>query len=476
MIRLPPVHRELLALSLPIAGVQFAQIALTTTDLIMMGLIGTEAVAAGGLALLLYNQFRTMCVGMVTGVGNLVALAYGQGESRTGVGASDALAREDIRDLIRSALLLATLVALLAGVSLVALSECLGVFGQDTAVVSLARPVVLALAPGLLPMVWLNVLRQFAVGMRRPGSLLAVTLVSIAVNAALNALFIYGWLGVPQLGLAGVGLSTTCVHLWTLLVYLRAVRRTVEFRGLVALDFWRARPSTVLRIARMGTPIALAYGLEAAVASLASVLIGLGGAVALAASNVVYQLTKIVYQINVALSHGSSIMVSRALGRGRHGEIGAIAQAALLMGWLPMAATGLVYLLLPQWVLLPFLGAHPDPAVYSAAAALLWLGAVSQVLAATQNICIGLLRGLGNTASGLTLTSVGYGMVGLPAVYVCSQVLGWGAEGVWLGMCIAFGAASLLLWRRFAGDLKRGGLNFHRAPALPHKRESPDLL
>jgi len=455
MIRLPPVHRELLALSLPIAGIQFAQIALTTTDLVMLGLIGMEAVAAGGLALLLYNQFRTICVGMVTGLGNLVAMAYGRGETRSGDGVCDAVAREEIRDLVRSALLLATLVALLAGGLLVALGYYLAVLGQDAAVAALARPVMVALAPGLLPMVWLNVLRQFAVGLRRPGSLLAVTLISIGVNAALNAIFIYGWMGVPQLGLVGVGLSTTCVQLWTLLVYLRAIRRAPHFKGLVPLDFWRARRSTVLRIARMGIPIALAYGLEAAVASFSAVLIGHFGAVALAASNVVHQLTKIVYQVNVGLSHGSSIMVSRALGRGQLREIGAIARAALLIGWLPMVGTGVAYLTVPTWTLLPFLGAHPDPAVYAAAAALLWLGAMSQVLAATQNIFIGLLRGLGNTASGLTRTAAGYGAIGLPAIFVGSEGLGWGAQGAWLGMCIAFGATSLLLWQRFAADLER---------------------
>lgn len=455
MIRLPPIHRELLALSLPIAGIQFAQIALTTTDLVMLGLLGMEAVAAGGLALLLYNQFRTMCVGMVTGLGNLVAMAYGRGETRAGDGLYDAVAQEEIRDLVRSALLLATLVALLAGGLLVALGECLVLFGQDAAVLATARPVIVALAPGLLPMVWLNVLRQFAVGLRRPGSLLAVTLISIGINAALNAIFIYGWLGVPQLGLVGVGLSTTCVQLWTFLVYLRAIRRAPHFKGFVALDFWRAQRSTVLRVAKMGIPIALAYGLEAAVASLSAVLIGQFGAVALAASNVVHQLTKIVYQINVGLSHGSSIMVSRALSKGQYREIGAIAKAALLIGWLPMVGTGLVYLVVPTWTLLPFLGVNPDPAVYAAAAALLWLGAMSQVLAATQNICTGLLRGLGNTASGLTLTGLGYGAIGIPAIFLGSH--GWcgGAEGAWLGMCIAFGATSLLLWQRFAADLER---------------------
>jgi MATE family multidrug resistance protein len=445
----------LIALSAPIAGIQFAQIALTTTDLMMMSLIGMEALAAGGLAFLLYNQFRTMCVGMVTGLGNVVAASMGRSERRTEHGRADAAAQEEIRDLIRSAAFLATVIALIAGGLLAGLGYALPFLGQDAAVVALARPVMIAVAPGLLPMVWLNVLRQFAVGMRRPGSLLRVTVASIAVNALLNAAFIYGWLGIPRLGLTGVGLSTTFVQVWTFAVYLRAVRRDQALKGFISLAFWRARPATVLRLAKMGMPISVTYGLEASITSVASVLIGQFGSAVLAASNIVNQLVKIVYQINVGLSHGSSIMVSRATGQRQYRDIAAIAQAALTTGLVPMVAIGLVYVLLPHVVLWPFLGADPNPAILSNATTLLWFAVAHQFLAASQNIFIGLLRGLGNTTSGLINTSIGYGLIGIPAIFLCSDWLGWGGHGVWLGLCIAFGSTSLLLWRCFVADLRR---------------------
>ena len=88
---------------MPIAGIQLAQVALTTVDLVMMGLIGVSVVAAGGLAILLYNQLRTMCVGMVTGIGNQIATAAGQGEKRTGTDELDDQARSEIRELMRCA-------------------------------------------------------------------------------------------------------------------------------------------------------------------------------------------------------------------------------------------------------------------------------------------------------------------------------------------------------------------------------------
>jgi MATE family multidrug resistance protein len=467
MVRLPAQYRDLIALAAPIAGIQFAQIALTTTDLMMMAPLGMDALAAGGLAMLLYNQCRTMCVGVITGLANLVAAAIGRGESRMVGGMPEASTQEEIRDLVRSALALGTLAALFSGGLLAASGYGLVFLGQDEAVIALARPTMFALAPGLLPMVWLNVLRQFAVGMRRPSSLLGVTVASIAVNALLNASFIHGWLGIPKLGLTGVALSTTLVQAWTFAVYLRAVSRDANLNNLLSISFLQARRGTVLKIARMGGPISLTYGLEAAVMSVASVLMGNYGPVLLAASNVINQLTKLVYQLNVGLSHGASILVSRAIGQGECGAVGSIARAALVTCFVPMAVIGSAYLLFPSIVLSPFLvGTRADTTVVAAASDLLWFGVVNQFLSAFQNICVGLLRGLGNTAAGLTNTLIGHGAVGLPAMLFCSG-LGLGGSGVWLGICISFGATSALLWRRFAAELKQLSRNRQTVGSMP---------
>src|SRR5262245_37195957 len=98
MARLLGRSADILELAVPIAGVQLSQVALTSVSLLMMGLISVSAVAAGGLALLLYNQLRTMCVGMVTAVGNLIAQAIGRGEKRTGRHELDELARAEVQD------------------------------------------------------------------------------------------------------------------------------------------------------------------------------------------------------------------------------------------------------------------------------------------------------------------------------------------------------------------------------------------
>ncbi|GAB20676.1 putative multidrug resistance protein [Gordonia effusa NBRC 100432] len=442
-------YRELALLAGPIAGVQLAQVALTTVDLAMLGLLGVTAVAAGGLAILLYNQVRTMCVGMVTGVGNLIAAAAGRGEQRTGSVDLDADAEDEIRSLLRSALLVATLTAAAGAAVLVGIALLLPLLGQRAEVVSLARAMLYALAGGLFPMVWLNVLRQFAVGLRRPGSLLAVTIVSIGVNAALNAVFIYGWLGLPKLGVAGVGLATSLVQVFTLAAFVSTLRRDRMLRSLVSLAAWRADPKVVRHIVRHGTPICLTYGSEAAITSIATLMMGGFGPAMLAASNVVNQLAYIVYQCNIGLSQGASILLSRALARGETDAPMVVARRVLTASWSLMAVVSIFYLAVPGVALWPFLGAHADAAVIGTASTLLVFAVVQQFCKGTQNIFVGLLRGLGDTKSGLRGTLIGYWGVGVPVMALCAYVFGWEGWGVWTGLCAGFGTTALLLGRKF---------------------------
>ncbi|MET8654133.1 MULTISPECIES: MATE family efflux transporter [Nocardia] len=446
--------RPLIALAAPIAGIQLAQVALTTTDLAMMGLLGVQAIAAGGLALTLYNQIRTMCVGVVTAVGNLVAAAVGRSEARAGADHLDQRAHTEIRQIVRAAFLVATVVGLLAGGVLTALSYTLEWFGQDQVILELARPMMIALAFGLVPMLWLNVLRQFAVGMRRPGSLLWVTIASIGINAALNGAFIYGWLGLPVLGLTGIGAATSFVNLLTFGAFFLIVRRDQHLAPLLSIQAWRADMGTVREILRLGIPISLTYGSEAGIFSVAVLIMGSFGPAALAAHNVVIQLTYIVFQVTIGLSHGSSILVSRVVSKGDLDEAKRISRTALTLGGIVMGVVGAVYLVAPELVLRPFLDSNEAAEVMPLARVLLLVAVVQQFMDCAQNIGVGLLRGLGNTKSGFRITLIGYWAVGLPVLIVFAYGFGLRGPGVWLGLCAGLAVTAVLLLRRFDHDLR----------------------
>ncbi|MFC8448630.1 MATE family efflux transporter [Kitasatospora sp. NPDC057223] len=465
--------RALAALAVPLALTQLAQVALTTTDTVMMGVLGTEALAAGGLALVIFNQLRTMGVGLVTSVGNQVAAAAaraelatpdsgpGPGVTAAGPGATapdpGATARSDqeVRGLVRAAMAVATLAGLAGAALMILIGQAATVLGQDAAVAHRAQGMLAALAPGLLPCLWFQAIRQFTVGMRRPQALLQITIASVAVNAALNWAFIHGTWGLPKLGLTGIGVATSTVYLLSFLALYTSARRDPRLAPLLSPDFWKADAPTVRRLLGLGTPIAATYGSEAGFFSVTALLAGSFGAAALAAHTAVNQLIYIVFQVAVGLSHAASINVSRELALGEYGAARRIKNTALACGAVVTTVVGIAYLTVPHLVLRPYFdaGSATDRQGLQIATGLLVVVAALQFFDCAQNIGVGLLRGLDDTRSGFRITLVGYWLVGLPASWLLAYPLGGETRGLWLGLLIGLATTAVLLLRRYSRTL-----------------------
>ncbi|RBO92829.1 MATE family efflux transporter [Nocardia puris] len=436
--------RRLAALATPIAMTQLAQIAVSTTNIALMGTLGVRQVAAGGLAIVLFNQIRTMCVGLITGTGNQIASAV------SAAGKRGESADREVREVVRSSFLIATLAGLLGGVLLVGLGWSLQWLGQDAGVLADARPLMVALAPGLLPCLWFQVLRQYTVGLQRPQALLLVTLGSVVLNLVLALAFMHGWAGLPALGLTGIGVATSLVFLITFAVFWAMVRRDAELGRTLAIRPWPVQRATVVSELKLGTPIALTYGSEAGMFSVLALVMGSIGPAALAAHNVVYQIIYIVFQVAIGLSHGASILVSHAVARDEYTHAKALAWLALRYAGVIAVVTGLAYVLVPDLVLRPFLDPG-DTGTVELAHTLLLIGIVLQFFDAAQNIGTGLLRGLKETRIGFRLSLVGYWMVGLPSALLLAFPVGLGAAGVWWGLTAGLATtAVLMLWRYFA--------------------------
>ncbi|OXR42389.1 Multidrug resistance protein NorM [Nocardia cerradoensis] len=434
--------RRLTALATPIALTQLAQVAISTTNIALMGSLGVDQVAAGGLALVLFNQIRTMCVGLITASGNQVATVVSRAEKQ------HRDPGHEIRDVVRSSFLIATAAGVLGGLILVGLGWSLQWLGQDATVLAEARPMMVALAPGLLPCLWFQVLRQYTVGMRRPQALVAVTLGSVAVNAVVALALIHGWAGLPALGLTGVGVASSVVFLVTFAVFWVMVRRDTALGPTLPVRMWPVRRRTVAAELRLGAPIALTYGSEAGMFSVLALAMGTIGPAALAAHNVVYQLVYIVFQVAVGLSHGASILVSRAVARDEFRRAQNLAWLALRQAAVVAALVGVLYVAAPDLVLRPFLTGR-DSATIDLAHGLLLIAVVLQFFDAAQNIGNGLLRGVKDTRAGFRLSLVGYWLVGLPTALLLAFPLGLGANGVWWGLTAGLAATALLMLRRY---------------------------
>ncbi|MGW1658751.1 MATE family efflux transporter [Streptomyces atratus] len=446
--------RALATLAVPLILTQLAQVALTTTDTVMMGFLGTQELAAGGLAIVIFNQLRTMGVGLVTSVGNQIAAAGARAEQAAQDANQDGQeqGREEVQGIVRASMALATLAGIAGAVLMILIGQALPWLGQDASVADRAQTMIFALAPGLLPCLWFQVIRQFTVGMQRPQALLQITIASVAVNAGLNWILIHGTWGLPRMGLTGVGIATSSVYLLTFIALYLSAKKDTTLAPLLSLNLMKADPEALKRLLRLGIPIAATYGSEAGFFSLTALMAGSFGPAALAAHTAVNQLVYIVFQVAVGLSHAASINVSRELALGRYDDARRIKNTALACAGVVMIVVGILYLTLPELVLAPFLESGSDKAL-TIAGHLLIVTAFLQFFDCAQNIGVGLLRGLDDTRSGFRITLIGYWAVGLPAAWLLAYALDLEAVGIWLGLLTGLATTAILLLRRYSASL-----------------------
>lgn len=431
--------RRIGALAAPLILTQLAQVALTSTDIVMMGMLGPREVAAGGLALTIFNQLRTMGTGLVTGTGNLVAFANAQSD------------RAQIMRLVRASFALSTLAALAFALLMLFVEKPLVWLGQAPAIARQTAFYLAAAAPGMLPCLWFQSLRQYTVGLRKPGPLLAITIVSVVANALLDYALMFGRFGFPALGLTGIAYATSAVYLLSFVAMLVVVKRRPELSEHLSLAVWRADAQALARTWKMGLPIAATYGSEAAFFTVLTLVIGTLGTDALAAQTIVNQVIYIVFMISVGLSHASSISISHACSQHDYRGARRLGYTGLALGIGAMTIIALAYLVAPARVLSLFLdrGAASNADVLRLATGLLTIAALLQLFDCSQNIGVGILRGLGDVKSSFRISIVGYWMIGLPVAWSVGVWLGYGIYGIWIGLAIGLAATAVMLLRRF---------------------------
>jgi MATE family multidrug resistance protein len=384
-------------------------------------------------------------VGLITPISNVVATQQ----------ASVPSAHAPIARIARDGFVIATFSGLVCWGILLGIGPLLTALGQPAQIVLMTSDFLVGLAPGMLPLLWFQVLRNVSIGLKRPGPLVKITLLSVAANAILNYVLMFGVAGWQGMGLVGIGYATTSVQLLATMLFFLAMRRDRHLCPyLMAMP---SRRSFYAAILRLGVPTGAAFASEAGFFSAIALLIGTLGTQALAAHTIVNQAVYIVLMVSIGLSHASSITISECHARPSHADTRQMGMAAIGLGTLFMAGMGLLYLLFPQAVLAVFIRADTafDAQVLALARDLLYIAIMLQFFDCLQNIGIGALRGLDRAKDSLGFSLIGYWLVGLPCAWLLGRPGVLGIQGVWIGLAVGLLTTACLLWGRFFQATRR---------------------
>lgn len=430
-----------LSLGLPLAGAQLLQMAINTTDVLMIGRLGAEKLAASVLAFNMFTVLWFFGLGLIQAVVPLGANARGRRDTRA------------FRRIIRMGFWIACLYCIPAWSVMFFAQDILLLLGQEPKIAALAGDYMIALQWSLLPALMILALRGFLTVMEKSKIVLLATFCGALVNALFDYLLIFGAFGFPRLELAGAGIASafsTAATMVVLLLYATRERRLKRYAILGRI--WRSDWATLAQILKVGLPIAIAIVAEGGLFAASSILVGWNGAIQLAAHGIALQITSITFMIPLGLSQATLTRVGLAAGRGDRDAVRRAGWTALVVALFVMFCSALVFWTLPETLISFYLDFdNPQSAeVLGFAVSFLAVAALFQIVDGAQVIGINNLRGLGDINVPLIYTLIGYWVVGITLSVTLGIHAGWGGVGVWSGLAGGLAFVGLLTNVRFA--------------------------
>ena len=443
--------RATLALAWPLVLTQLAQFSLNTTDVVMMGWLGRDFLAAGSLAAALLHPLLLLGIGALTAVAPMVAQA---------IGARD---YPSVRRTARQGIWVSLLMAVFVMAILFQGERIYLVAGQAADTSALAQSYLNFAAFSLFPALGFIAMRGLVTAHGETKIVLIITIASFFVNLAGNYLLMFGNFGFPRMELAGAGLSTSIVSAFTFLSLLFYTARKTTYRAYdLYARFWKPDWPRFVEILRIGIPIGLMIMIEVGLFSGSTMLMGWLGKDALAAHTIALQCAAIAFMVPLGLSQATTIRTGLAYGAKSREGIRMAGWVSIVIGTGFMAFTCSLFLSVPNLMIGAFLDPN-DPinaAPFVLGVSFLAYAGLFQLVDGLQAMTSGALRGLGDTRGPMIIAFIGYWGCGFPVSYIFGFVLGWQGQGIWLGLATGLAVTALALTYRFAKREQFGLLKF----------------
>ncbi|HEX6465982.1 MAG TPA: MATE family efflux transporter [Terriglobales bacterium] len=443
--------KPMLRLAVPIVLAEIGWMSMGIVDTIMVGHIsdalpGSGADASGSASALaigavslgqgLYYTVAIFGSGLLLGLDTLVAQAFGRREHD-----------EANLSLLHSIYLALMLSPLLMGIVWL-WPPLIRQMGVPVEVLRGMGPFLNALNWSTLPLLLYFALRRYlqAVDVLKPVTFALVS--ANIVNALFNWIFIFGHWGARAYGVAGSGWSTCVARIYMALVLLLALlyNNRQKHWGLLTTGL-KLEWERIRSLLALGLPAASQILFEIGGFTAATALCGKLGAVALAGHQIAINCAAFTFMVPLGIGSAAAVRVGQEIGRNDPRSARRAGWTAMLLGSAFMSCSALTFLLFPRQLARIF---SPDPAVVRMGASLLLIAAAFQLFDGLQTVATGALRGAGDTRSPMLANLIAYWAIGLPVGWLLCFKLGWGAPGLWIGLClglILIGITLVLVWK-----------------------------
>ena len=426
---------DLLRIGVPIMMGQMSTILMGFADTLMVGRYGTSELAAAGFVNNVFGLLIIGGMGFSYGLTPVVGALMGEGREHAVAG--------KLKNGLLSCCMVGLLLMSLACILLVALPW----LGLPEDLLPLMRPYLFVLLLSLLPQMAFNAYKQFSDAIQDTTTPMWIMLVSNVLNVVGNVLLIFGLCGFPEMGLLGAGLSTLMSRLVQLALMMGVFHLTRRYK-FYPEDFSSSSLSFTdqKELHRLGWPVALQMGMEAASFSFSAVYVGWLGAMALAAHQVMIIISQFFFMLYYGMSAAVAVRVSFYRGEGELGQTRQVAFAGLHLCWFIALCLGVPLFLLRDVAGMLFTG---DAEVVGLVAAITIPFLIFQFGDSLQCTYANALRGMARVKAMVWIAFIAYILISLPLGYVFGFVCGWGLVGIWMAFPFGLTSAGLLYYKEF---------------------------
>jgi putative MATE family efflux protein len=416
--------KTITGLAFPICIALSSTSMMAVIDLVMVGRLGNDAIAAVGLSVFCNMLILAFVKGISPAVQGIVARRRGEGST------------EPKCLPLNGGLALAVAIGVPLSILAYVLAPALfAVFSHDPEVTKIGVPFLRVLYLSIAAEGMHNAFKGNWAGMEKPKIYMTIVLCMTCLNILLNYALIFGHFGAPAMGALGAAIGTVSS------LYIGVIANFAIARFNLAKEgFLKARPEKELlgRIFKMGIPSTM----QEFFFSLGSVvllgMIGKVGTSELAAATPLIRIMMVLTLLSVSLGMASATLVSKTVGEGDPGGAAEWGWDTAKLGVIGITLLGLPLLLYPKLFLAMFL---TDPHTISIAVLPLQLIAATTGLWSLIYIFAYTLYSVGDGKRVMMVSFSTQWLFFLPAVWFVGPYLRFGLPQIWM-VATAHGAIS----------------------------------
>ncbi len=299
-------YKKVLALVIPMALQNLINTGITTADVVMLGKVGEDVLSGCSLAGQIQFILNLIFFGITSGATVLTAQYWGKGDRRT------------IEKVLGIALRVAFITALVFTLATLCFpAQLMHIFTTEPQVieegVKYLKIVAYTYLLQAVTIVYLNIMRS----VERVVISTVVYSISMLVNIALNAVFIFGLIGFPAMGIKGAAAATLIARFVELVIVLCYAKWKNKDIRLHISDTWAKNPLLLKDFFRYSSPVIINELIWGAGFSANAAIIGHLNSSAVAANSVAQVTRNLATVIVFGIANATSVMLGKVIGENK---------------------------------------------------------------------------------------------------------------------------------------------------------------